>query len=200
VRGRRTPRINPGDPPKRIERRETLGPPVSWSWVQAHRPRAKRKLRRDAGNRRGAGTRSRCSGKQESVGTHRGRASRRAARQAVEGRPSLEQIVEPAGADDGGSSLRRTGCYGRRGEARKRPHAPQAGLGETSFASETVRRHHAESSQKRHGAWLCPASQGAGSGRLKRPLDHAQACRVTGTTKGTSGRSSIFSSRGDSSS
>jgi len=49
--GRRTPRVNPSGPPKRIERRETLGPPVSWSWVQAHRPRAKRKLRRDAGNR-----------------------------------------------------------------------------------------------------------------------------------------------------
>jgi hypothetical protein len=51
VRGRRTPRANPDGPPKRIGRRETLDSPVSWVCVQVHGSRAKRKLRRDAGNR-----------------------------------------------------------------------------------------------------------------------------------------------------
>jgi len=54
-------------PPKRIGRRETPGPPVSWSRVQARRPRARRKPRRDAGSTQGTGTRSRGSGKQKSV-------------------------------------------------------------------------------------------------------------------------------------
>jgi hypothetical protein len=49
-------------PPKRIGRRETPGPPVSWSWVQVHWPRARRKPRRDAGSERGAGARSRVVG------------------------------------------------------------------------------------------------------------------------------------------
>jgi len=35
VRGRSTPRANPVGPPKRKGRRETLGPPVFWPWVQA---------------------------------------------------------------------------------------------------------------------------------------------------------------------
>jgi hypothetical protein len=48
---KKTPRTNPGGPPKRIGRRETPGPPVSWVCVRAHGSRAKRKLRRDAGNR-----------------------------------------------------------------------------------------------------------------------------------------------------
>jgi hypothetical protein len=46
---------------------ETPGPPVSWSRVQARRPRARRKPRKDAGSTRGTGTRSRSSGKQKSV-------------------------------------------------------------------------------------------------------------------------------------
>jgi hypothetical protein len=45
-------------PPKRIRRRETPDPPVSWSWVQARGPRARREPRRDAGSSRGAGARS----------------------------------------------------------------------------------------------------------------------------------------------
>jgi len=48
-------------------------------------------------------------GKQKSVGTHRGRASRYVARQAVEGRPSLEQAVEAADAGDGGASVNADG-------------------------------------------------------------------------------------------
>jgi hypothetical protein len=36
VRRVNTLRTNPSGPPKRIGRRETPGPPVSWSWVQAH--------------------------------------------------------------------------------------------------------------------------------------------------------------------
>jgi len=115
------PRINPAGPLKRIWRRETPGPPVSWFWVQAHPPRAKRRLRKDAGNPQGAGTRSRSSGKQKSVGTHRGRASRHVARQSAEGRPSPGQVVESADADNGGSSLKRMSCDGRSGSrTRKR--------------------------------------------------------------------------------
>jgi hypothetical protein len=105
---KKTPRTNPDGPPKQIRHREMPDLPVSWLWVQAHRPRAKRELRRDAGNRRGAGARSRSSGKQKSVGTHRGRPSRRVARQAVEGRSSPEHPIESADAGDGGSSLNRT--------------------------------------------------------------------------------------------
>jgi len=53
---------NPEGPPKRVRRRETPGPPVSWSRVQARWPRARRKPRRDAGSSRGAGTRSQAVG------------------------------------------------------------------------------------------------------------------------------------------
>jgi len=61
---RRTRRCAPTreSPPKRIRRRETPGSPVSWSRVQARRPRARRKPRRDAGSSRGAGTRSQAVG------------------------------------------------------------------------------------------------------------------------------------------
>jgi len=48
--------------PKRMGRRETPCSPVSWSRVQACRPRARRKPRRDAGSSRGAGTRSQAVG------------------------------------------------------------------------------------------------------------------------------------------
>jgi len=156
--------------------------------------RAKRKLRRDAGKRRGAGARSRSCGKQKSVGTHRGRASRRVARQAVEGRPSPKQTVETADAGDGGSPLNQAGCDGRSGRARKRSHAPYTTPGETGARSETVRRHYAESSQRRHGVWLCRMPQGVRSRRLERRAGWAQARGVAGTTEGALGRSSIFSS------
>jgi hypothetical protein len=52
-------------------RRETPDPPVSLSREASRGKRARRKLRRDAGNARGAGARKRSSGKQKSVGTHR---------------------------------------------------------------------------------------------------------------------------------
>jgi len=80
-------------PPKRIGHREMPGPPVSWSRVQARRPRARRKPRRDAGNTRGTGTRSRSSGKQKSVVRILFRAPGRAARHAVGGRTSSKQAV-----------------------------------------------------------------------------------------------------------
>jgi len=49
---------NQKDLPKRVRRRETPDPPVSWSRVQVRVPRARRKSRRVAGNSRGAGTRT----------------------------------------------------------------------------------------------------------------------------------------------
>jgi hypothetical protein len=82
-----------GSPPKRIGRRETPGPPVSGSRVQARRPRARRKPRRYAGSKRGTGTRSRSSGKQKSVVRTGFRAPRHAARQCVGGRTSSKQTV-----------------------------------------------------------------------------------------------------------
>jgi hypothetical protein len=80
-------------PPKRIGRRETPGPPVSGSRVQARRPRARRKPRRDAGSTPGTGTRSRSSGKQKSVVRIGFRAPRHAERQCVGGRTSSKQTV-----------------------------------------------------------------------------------------------------------
>jgi len=61
------PCANHEKPTKAVGRRETLDPPVSWSRVQARRPRARRKPRRDAGNSRGTGARKSGSGKQQSV-------------------------------------------------------------------------------------------------------------------------------------
>jgi hypothetical protein len=178
---------------KRIRRRETPGPPVSSPWVQAQRRRAKRKLRREAGNRRGAGTRIRSSGKQKSVGTHRGRASQVAERQPAGGRSSPEQAIEAADAGDGGSPLKRANRDGRGRRARKRSTAPCTTPGETGARSETVRRRHAELSKRRRGAWLCLTSQGVGSEQLKCCLDQRKLAQATDTTAGALGRSSIFS-------
>jgi len=61
--------------------------------VQARRPRARRRPRRDAGNTRGTGTRSRSSGKQKSVVRIGFRAPRHAERQCVGGRTSSKQTV-----------------------------------------------------------------------------------------------------------
>jgi len=63
--------------------------------VARHGARARRKSRRDAGNTRGASTRSRRSGKQTSVGTHFSRAPRTVARQVEKGRDSPSQTVDP---------------------------------------------------------------------------------------------------------
>jgi len=95
-------------------RRETPDPPVSLSREASHGKRARRKLRRDAGNARGAGARKRSSGKQKSVGTHRSSHSvalsqgRRTERELAHRRPSVS-----ADADDGSPSPTRMGREGR---------------------------------------------------------------------------------------
>jgi len=81
--GRNTPRVNSTSPPKRIRHRETPGPPVSWSRVQARGPWARRKPRRETGSSRGAGTRKEGQWKAEVGRTHPVRAPRQVARQAI---------------------------------------------------------------------------------------------------------------------
>jgi hypothetical protein len=94
------------DPTRRSRslRREAHGLPVSI--FQGARPgeRARRKPRRDAGNTRGVSARSRSSGKQKSVGTHRARAPSQRRKACGRGRASLSQSVGSADADGGSST------------------------------------------------------------------------------------------------
>jgi uncharacterized caspase-like protein len=132
-------------------------------------------------------------GSKKSVSTHRGRASRQVERQAVEGRSSPEQAVETADAGDGGPSLNRMGCDGRRGEARKRPHAPQAASGETGAASETGAQASRRIVKEEAG---CVALSGVARRRVRTaemPDGWAVARRGADTMAGVLSRSSIFS-------
>jgi len=102
---------------------------------------ARRKPRTDAGNQRGAGARSRSSGKQKSVGKHRARAPRAVARQRVGGRASPSQTGSSADAGNGSASPRGMRSEGRRGlrAARRAAHAAEA-LGRTGARANRCKR------------------------------------------------------------
>jgi len=98
--------------------------------------RARRKSRKDAGNTRGASARSRSSGKQKSVGTHRARAPRTVARQVGKGRASPSQTVRSADADGGSPSFKRIGSEGRSGAGPKAWSLAAEALGHTSVRAK----------------------------------------------------------------
>jgi len=120
--------------------------------------RARRKSRKHAGNTRGASARSRSSGKQKSVGTHRARAPRTVARQVGKGRASPSQTVGSADADGGSPSLERIGSEGR-SEAGPKAWSLAAERRVMPASSETVRGRHARTSQGRHVVRICSASR-----------------------------------------
>jgi len=131
-----TPYANPIGPPKRIlSCAVKRGVPQSLSPGARLGNSARRKSRKDAGNTRGASTRSRSSGKQKLVGTHRVRAPRTAARQVGKGRASPSQTVGSADADGGSSSP--TTRDETRGAVRKR--AQSAGLDRRGIGTAGVR-------------------------------------------------------------
>jgi hypothetical protein len=161
--------------------------------------RARRKSRKDAGNTRGASARSRSSGKQKSVGTHRARATRTVARQVGKGRASPSQTVGSADADDGSPSLERIGSEGRSGAG------PKAwSLAAKRRVMPASSENGARASRQNVTGKACRSNLfGVARRRVyvaERLRVSAEAGRISDTMEGVSSRSSIFSLRGDGSS
>jgi len=174
-----TPYANPSRPPKLAF--------APWSARPSSLPlrcasivgRARRKPRKDAGNTRGASTRSRSSGKQTLVETHRARAPRTAARQVGRGWASPSQAVLSADAEWRRLSRERESREGRSGVAPKARVLAAEAPGNRG-PSETVRGRHARTSQGRHDSRLCQALWSVGSVRLK---GHMALRRQAGNSK-----------------
>jgi hypothetical protein len=139
-------------------------------------------------------------GKQESVSTHQGPASRHIARVAAEGGPSPKQSVETADADGGGSPLTRAICSGRSRAARKRSRSSAEVPSKIGVRANRC----ADTLPNRQRGGACLILSGVAR-RQRREAEMPRASSaspqdVADTTKGVPSRSSIFSLWGDGSS
>jgi len=190
---RRAP--TPNDPPKRIGRLETPGPPVSV--IQGASPRAKGRgasLGELPGATRGTGVRSRSIGKQKSV--ERIGFALRALPQGSpqEGKPATRKPPRSADAEDGSPSPTRDG---QRAAARPRAARREAVVAEALERRPALEHNGAQASclNVTGTAWHMALSdvERRRVCAAETPRGSAEADREVDTMEGASSRSSIFS-------